>query len=258
VYREEHRFTPGPLERAVGRTGTRDPNTVPETVCLTEDGILVGCLRSGTYHWSDDLGRSWQRLQGAEDHRPEVYQPWIHALPDGRITWAGHYGRDAPIRGEDRDDQYISLHLFRLEVLHRTLDTRLILERGFDSTARRWLNTYTLSLLCDDRPLADKELEFWYVERDQPGFVSHGKLDLEERMQMGGRLIRVRTGSDGKAQVDLSHLDAIEDRHHSIQLVARFNTDCSDPEYKPCQTCQFGFYSNACQDPPLGAYEGES
>ena len=251
VYREDRRFTPGPMEKALGLTRIRQPNMVPETVCLTPDGILIGCMRAGSYHWSDDLGRTWQPLTGIPDIGPEVYQPWIRCLPDGRIACAGHYGRDAPISGEDRDDQYISIHLFSVEVLRKTGDTKILVERDFDPDSDRWLNTYTLTLLCDDRPLPGKEVEFWYVERDQPGYDSFGRHSLEERLAMGGHLLKVRTGPGGKTHVDLSHLDAIENPHHSIQFVARFNPDRADPEYKPYRTCQFEFYSKWSQDPPL-------
>ena len=75
VYRDAERFMPGPLENV--RSGT-----VPETVCSTDDGTLVGCHRPGSYYSSDDLGQTWNRLAGVPDRGPEVYQPWIHALPD--------------------------------------------------------------------------------------------------------------------------------------------------------------------------------
>src|SRR5205823_5646990 len=51
VFRNGSRFTPGPLQHA--RAGR-----VPETVCLTSEGILVGCMRPGHYSWSDDLGQT--------------------------------------------------------------------------------------------------------------------------------------------------------------------------------------------------------
>jgi hypothetical protein len=38
VYREGNRFAPGPLERVPS-------GTMLATVCLTEDGVLVGCRR---------------------------------------------------------------------------------------------------------------------------------------------------------------------------------------------------------------------
>ena len=250
VYRQGETFTPAPLEKSHGDTAVGGENMVPETVCLTPDGILVGCMRAGRYQWSDDLGRTWWPLAGIPDVGPQVYQPWICALADGRIACAGHYGRDAPISGADRDDQYLSIHFFRLEVQRRTRDTRILVEREIDPQTRSCRNAYTLSLQCGDAPLAAKEIEFWYVERDQPGYDSFGRNPLEERMQMGGVLIQERTDADGRVRVDLPHLDG-RGIHHSIQFVVRFNADRSDPDYKPCQTCQFEFYSDSYQDPPL-------
>jgi hypothetical protein len=99
--------------------------------------------------------------------------------------------------------------------------------------------------------LPDKEVAFWYVERGQPGYDSFGRYPLEERLTMGGHVLKAHTDPDGKAYIDLSNLDAIRDPHHSIQLLARFNADRVYPEYQPCQTCQFEFYSRWFQDPPL-------
>ncbi len=241
VYRQGQRFTPGPLERV--RSGQ-----VPETICLTKNGILVGCMRPGSYGWSDDLGQTWQPLPGIPAHGPEVYQPWIHVLDDGRIACAGHFGADDPIGGRD---QYLSIHLFRVKVLRKTKDTQISIERDFDEAKNRWQNRYTLTLKTDGTPLADKPLEFWYVERDKPGYDSWNKHSLPDRMQMGGTLIKVMTGRDGKAKVDLPHLNAIRDVHHSYQLVALFNRNRTDSAYKPAQTAQLEFYANHHQDLPL-------
>jgi hypothetical protein len=241
VYRNGTRFTPGFLERV--RAGA-----VPETVCLTKDGLLVGCMRPGRYSWSDDLGQTWQPLSGIPDRGPEVYQPWIHALDDGRIACAGHLGADDPVGGRD---QYLSVHLFRLKVLRKTKDTQVRVERDFDAARNRWRNRYTLTLTSDGTPLAGKELEFWYVERGKPGYDSWNKQPLAERMKAGGTLVKVRTGADGKASVDLPRLDEIKDLHYSYQLVVRFNMEQTDRDYKPAQTPQLEFYANHYQDAPL-------
>ena len=251
VYREGNRFTPGPMEKALGRTKWGQFNNVPETICLTQEGLLVGCMRAGEYSWSDDLGLTWQPLEGIPDIGPEVYQPWMYCLDDGRIACAGHFGRDAPISGADRDDQYLSIHFFRVQALSRTRDTKILVERDFDAEARRWHNTYTLSLLCEGQPLPDKELEFWYVGKGEEGYESFANIPFEERKALGGTQLHALTDSDGKVRIKLSHLDAIEDTHHSIQFVASFNADRTDPEYKPYQTCQLEYYSIAHMDPPL-------
>jgi hypothetical protein len=234
IYRTPQGWVPGPYECST-------QGTVPETVCLTPEGLLVGCMRAGQYFWSYDLGMTWQRLEGIPDRGPEVYQPWIQYLPDGRIACAGHYGADN-FFGEK--NQYVNLHLFRLEVLRKPKNTHIDLVRAFDEAKSRWKNAYTLTLTCDGQPLAWKELEFWFVERGKPGYDEGGKMTLEERMKTGGETIRVSTGGDGTAHVAIPRLDAITYIHHDIQLVARFNADRRDPDYKPAQTLEFQFYSN--------------
>jgi len=225
VYREGQRFTPGPLEKV--RAGT-----VPETVCLTDQGILVGCMRAGTYYWSDDLGQTWQKLEGTAGNG-EVYQPWIQYLPDGRIACAGHLGADDPIGSRD---QHISIHFFRLEVLRKTKDTKLFVERDFDEEHNRWRNAYTIVLTCNGQPLPNKELEFSYLERNQP--------------ETARKNIKLRTDADGTAHVALPHLDEATNIHLSYQFVVRFNIDRADPEYKPAQTPQMLFYARSHWDPP--------
>ncbi len=234
VYRSEQSWMVGPYERV--RYGT-----VPETACITEEGVLVGCMRAGRYFWSDDLGLTWQVLDSIPDVGPEVYQPWIHCLADGKIACAGHNGADNYF-GEC--EQHVNLHVFRIDVARQTRDTRIEVRRDFDEDQSRWLNTYSLRLTCDGSPLADKELEFWYAERGKPGYESLNKTPLEKRTESGGQTIRVRTGPRGGAQVSLPRLDQIDDIHHSIQLVVRFNADRRDAEYKPTQSPQFEFYSN--------------
>lgn len=234
VYRNGNRFTPGPLERV--RSGR-----VPETVCLTREGLLIGCMRAGSYSWSDDLGENWSPLAGIPRLGPEVYQPWINLLPDGRIACAGHYGYDDAIGTRE---QYVSIHTFRVEQLRKTQSTRIRLERDFDDERQRWKNSFMLQLTSGDEPLANKELEFWYVERGRPGADSWNKTPLEERMKAGGTSIRVHTGADGTARVDLPHLDPITDTHYWYQVVVRFNADGKDTAYRPAQTPQFNFYAN--------------
>ncbi len=237
IYRTKHGFVPGPFERSYSKL-------VPETVAITEDNLLVGCMRNSRYAWSDDLGLTWFPLEGIPESITkglETYQPWIQYLGNGRFANAGHYGHDN-FYGEM--DQYLMIHFFRVEQLRKTRNTRIDLVRDFDEAKSRWKNAYTLTLTCDGQPLAGKELEFWFVERGKPGYDDAGKLRLEERMRMGGETIRVTTGNDGIARVGIPRLDAITYIHHDIQLIARFNADRRDPEYKPAQTLEFQFYSN--------------
>ena len=221
VYRDGRRFTPGPLERV--RAGK-----VPETVCLTPEGILVGCMRAGTYYWSDDLGQTWQSLHGAPSSG-EVYQPWIHYLPDGRIACAGHNGSDTPISAGRRGENHINLHLFRVKVLRKTKDVKIGVERVFDEKTQKCPNLYRITLTSDGGPLPDKELEF----------------------KLGDKTIKARTDANGSATIALPEKDKITDVHSAYGFVVHFNRDRHDPEFKPAQSQRFSFYANYHQDPPL-------
>ncbi|MEO6436067.1 MAG: sialidase family protein, partial [Tepidisphaeraceae bacterium] len=238
VYRDGDRFTPGPLERV-------QSGVVPETVCLTNDGLLIGCHRPGTYHWSDDLGQNWHPLEGASS-TIEVYQPTIHHLGDGRIACAGHYGADDPIGSRD---QSINLHRFTVSAPRKAVAPKLWIDRGFDEAHKRFLNSYTVSLSAGGKPLANKPIDVWYVARDTPGYDPFNAKPLEERMKLGGKRVALRTGDDGKAKLDLPEFDGVADIHASYQLVIRFNADRADPEYTSASLPQLEYYANSGLDP---------
>ena len=248
IYRQGRQWTPGPLERARGKTKWGDPNQVPETVAMSEGGILVGCMRAGTYSWSDDQGLNWQRLEGIPEMGPEVYQPWIYCLGGDRFVCAGHYGADDAIGSQD---QHLTLHTFDINVRRRTKNTRIEVTREFDEGKQRWVNTYPVRILCDDEPVVGKEIEFWYVEMRKPGNDSWNKTPLEERMKMGGTLLRAVTDEHGIARISLPQYDTVDNIRPTIQFVVRFNVDGRYPDYKPAQSPQFEFRLLHYEDPPL-------
>ncbi|HTL29893.1 MAG TPA: sialidase family protein, partial [Tepidisphaeraceae bacterium] len=238
VYRDGDRFTPGPLQRV-------HSGFVPETVCLTDDGVLIGCHRPGTYYFSTDLGQNWQPLEGAPSSM-EVYQPWIQYLGHGKVACAGHYGADDPIGGRD---QYISLHTFAVQTLHKTTTPKLWIDRAFDNAKKSWLNRYTITLKADDKPLGGKDIEVWYVARDKPGYDSFNSKPLAERMKLGGKTITLRTDANGSATLALAEFDNIESIHASYQLVIRFNADHHDAEFNSAELPQLEYYANSGMDP---------
>lgn len=241
VYRQGNRFTPGPFQRV--KSGT-----VPETVAMTEDGVIVGCLRNSNYQWSDDLGRTWFPLTGAKHMGREMYQPYMQYLGKGRFACAGHYGYDDAIA---KADQYLMIHTFDLKVNRRTEDTKITVERDFDESTGFWPNSYTVTLTSGGKPLPDKELTFWWVGRDKPGYDSWGVKTLEERMKLGGTTIKLRTGADGSARISLNEMDQVkETRHNTYQFVVLFNQDRSDKAYKPAQSVQFEQHAWWTQNPP--------
>ena len=227
VYRNGNVFTPGPLERV-------HSGTVPETVCLTDDGILVGCMRAGSYYWSDDLGQNWQRLEGVRGNG-EVYQPWMNYLGNGKVACAGHLGLDDAF---GKRDQYVCLQTFKVEVLRKTVATKLWIERDFDEPTRNFLNSFTVSLTANGAPVTNKDVQVWHVFRDAPGYDSWNKTPLAERMKLGGKTIAVRTGPNGTGRFALPEYDGITNTHRSYQVVVRFNPDGQYPDFKPAQLPQ--------------------
>jgi hypothetical protein len=238
VYRDGNRFTPGPLERV-------HSGAVPETICLTEEGVLIGCHRPGTYHWSNDLGQNWRPLDGAPS-TIEVYQPWIQYLGNNKVACAGHLGADDPIGARD---QYISIHTFNVQVQQKTSTPKLWIERGYDATKKSFLNTYTISLTSNDAPLPDKDIQVWYVARDQPGYDSYNSKPLADRMKAGGKSITLHTDANGKATLDLPEFNAVTDIHASYQMVIRFNPDGQYPDYRSAELPQLEYYANSGLDP---------
>ena len=230
VYRTKQGLVPGPLLKCDGQS-------VPETVVLSREGILVGGMRNGGYSWSDDEGETWYKLTGAPGCG---YQPMIRQMQDGRILCAWHRGADDAFASAE---QFVGLHLFRLKVNRPAAKTQLKIDRDYDAQQDRFLNAYMLTLTADGRPLANKKVELWYVARDAPGYDSWCHNPIAERMKLGGKLISAATNGAGQARFVLAEFDGKTSVHDSYQLFARFNADRSDPDYKPVSTPQCEFYA---------------
>jgi hypothetical protein len=238
VYRDGNRLTPGPLEHV-------HSGTVPETVCLTEDGVLIGCMRPGKYFWSSDLGQNWRLLEGAPENI-DVYQPWIQHIGHGRIACAGHHGADDPIGGRD---QFISVQTFEVETLQKRHDAKLWIERDINESKHAWLNSFEISLTSNGLPLTDRDLEVWYVARDAPGYDSWNSKPLAERMKLGGKTLTIHTDKTGHTKLRLPEFDGITNIHASYQLVVRFNSDQRYTDYNPTQLPQLEYYANSGWEP---------
>jgi hypothetical protein len=266
VHRTNHGFVPGSYELST------TPDRVPETVCLTEGGLLVGCMRGPWYAVSDDEGLTWEPLAGlppVEEIRGHVYQPYIQYLGRGEVACAGHFGADDPIALK-RHANYIMLHRFALQARQPTGAVRIRVSRPYDVDTGRYPNVYLLHLTSGGRPMPGVELAFWYAERwefeeevlrrmdeadgplselpvgvddSPPSYDNYGRRTLEERMALGGKTLCLLTDEQGMARVELPHLDRIKYIHHSIRFVVRFNWDGRYPHYRRVQTMQYEFYS---------------
>jgi hypothetical protein len=260
IYRSGRSFVPGPYERAISWE-----NCVPETVALTEDGILVGCMRSSAYAWSDDLGLSWHGLKGIPEEITDpgkygsvahMYQPWMQYLGRGKFACAGHCGFDDVLAKEY--DNHIELHIFEMDVKEKPKETRISLSRDYDEASMCWPNSYTVTLFCGSKPLPGKTVELWWVKNGEPGGESGESCGpLDERIRRGGTLLRSLTDSSGKACFALEGPCDLETRHWRddlndyIYLTARFNADRADNGHRPAQTLQYGFYTRSRFEPGL-------
>ena len=107
VRRTKTGLIPGPVHRVAG-------GTVPETVCITRSGLLVGAIRIGAYTCSNDDGATWHEISGLPKSN---YQPQIIELKDGRFLCAWHKSEGGP--GGDhfvgQDHQFVGAHIFRLD-----------------------------------------------------------------------------------------------------------------------------------------------
>lgn len=216
IYRVGERFVPGPF-LALEREPGLNP---PECITLATDGLLIGCYRTAHYLWSDDLGKRWHRLSGAENTR---YQPMIHQLPDGRIACAWHQGYDDPIAGAN---QYIGMDFFRVRVNEKRAETRLRLIRKFDAAANQFTNTVTVTLTADGKPLAGKTVQVWCGAS-------------ADRRRDSGATAKATTGADGRVDVRLPGIGS----EGQFEVLAHFNEDGSDKGYQPADSAVCLFYA---------------
>lgn len=253
VYRTAYGWIPGPYERCANCEGYT-VNPAPETVAMTEDGVIVGALRNGRYSWSDDYGIHWYPLSGIPDHimNPpahgavtEIYQPWINYLGNGEFACAGHYGFDDPL--EKGHANYINLHRFRLVVGERLMPATLSLRRCFDTAVRSDRNRYVVHFESNGSPVVDREIELWYfVYGKDEGADPFNRLSLEERITKGGQVMRGRTDRDGICVFNVAQFDDVpeEDIHHYVQYVVRFVPEDGESEVLATTSLVYGFYTN--------------
>jgi len=194
---------------------------VPETVCITPEGLLVGALRGKPYSCSADLGENWFEIAGLP---PSRYQPMILQAGDGRILNAWHNGYDAHF-GEV--DMFIGIHEFRLDA-SLPKSTRLTLKRRLRPDGNKFINAYDAKLTAGGRPVADREIEL----RLLPVWTPEGKHEPRD-VREAGELRRAVTDAEGVARFELTELDRIPDVHFAYRLAASFSPKSGD-ELAPC------------------------
>lgn len=196
---------------------------VPETICMTSDGLLVGALRNRTYSCSNDLGANWYEIAGLPDSK---YQPMIACLSDGRFLNAWHLGSDHHFA---EVDMFVGLHSFRVEA-DLPDPTSLSLRRQLDSEGNRYINAFEVRLTCSGKPVAGRKIRLHMLPRYRPdGYEHTGEVrdatDVREAV----------TDDQGTVRFALPEMDQCRDIHFSYKVVAIFSPEAGD-DLLPCQS----------------------
>ena len=216
VRRQGKRFIPqGVLDIVSG--------SVPETLVITKEGLLVGTRRGGIYSCSKDLGSTWYPI-GDLPHA--LYQPRIIQLDDGRFLSEAHFGADNFV-GEV--DQYVGQHVFRLEE-HLPTPTTLALERDRNAAGTQYINAYTATLKTGTQPLADREVKFT-VRAATRGRRSYKTEEFARR-----------TDAAGNVHLSLPDFDKSIDIHRDYSVVADFSPSANDESLTAARSRKYAAY----------------
>ena len=216
VHRQGYRFLPGPMYKVAD-------GKVPETVTLTGTGLLVGTSRGRDYVCSNDLGASWYQIDGMPKSK---YQPYIMQMRDGTFLNAWHHGGDNYF---GQIDQYIGTHRFRLQG-HLPVATQLTIERDRSCDDEIYLNTFTVILTAEGKPLAGKTIQFAFNMRYTEDF------ERSSDPRVSGTRSSVVTDEHGLATLDLRvPMDAVENIHQHYRVVAWYAPEKVACDFAP--TC---------------------
>ena len=197
--------------------------TVPECLVYTRDGLLVGAVRNGGYHCSNDEGANWHPIAGLPVCR---YQPYMVELSDGRLLCTWHVGGDN-FFGELH--QWVGSHAFRLET-DLPQPTKLRLVRLLDESQSKYTNRYAVILTSGDRPVSGKPVNFAYHRRYTEAY------DMSRDPKKSGTRRTIVTDDAGRAVLDLSELDGETNMHLSYRVTAWFEPVESDVRLLPCRS----------------------
>ena len=202
---------------------------VPETIVLSEGGLLVGARRGGVYACSNDLGENWHEIADAPKCK---YQPMIEALPNGRFIAAWHLGFDSSF-GEY--DMHIGTHAFALEE-RVPKATAIAMEQALSPDGDHYVNAFRATLTTGGKPVAGRELVL-YVKNAR----------LPEPVWESTDVRKATTDENGEALFTLPDKDAINDIHHIYTVGARFAPDGDAPgngeDLAPCKGPTFSSYT---------------
>lgn len=215
IHKTPQGWIPGPVFKI-------ESDGVPESVCCTSDGLLVGSTRHGPYTCSNDEGDTWYEIEEAPNCE---YQPMTIPLKDGRFLTAWHKHGDC-FFGEH--DQFVGQHVFSLE---RTMPARTMLQlrRDRNEEGTKYLNAFTATLAADGKPLPGYKVVFTVQDRYRDTY------DLEPPAPTPYTLEAI-ADSQGQAHVHLEAFDRERNIHHSYTIDARFVPEGDDLGMAPCES----------------------
>lgn len=199
------------IERGAPPHPASDPQGgfVPETIVRARSGILVGARRNKPYSVSNDDGMNWTPV---EDLPPSLYQPFMIALPNGRIANFGHVGGDSPFGHEDMT---IGVDLFDVQDVLPPVST-LTLRRVMSEDRDQYLNAFEARLARGSVPVSDAEIVFRFVEvwNDDGSYTTTPQKDAPLQLT-------ARTDADGIARIAVSAFDGRGDinLYYSVDAV---------------------------------------
>lgn len=207
VKRVDGRYINGTLY-GIGKGAPEDPQRdaqggyVPESVVRLSDGLLVGSRRNQLYTYSADNGENWFQIPNLPK---SLYQPWLLALPSGKIINFFHKGGDSAF---GQHDMYMGADIFTLEN-HLPGQPSLTLRRCLTPDGNQYSHCFTAQLCCGGAPLEGRELSFF----SSPAWRSDGSSNTDGR-DKAKYIKRARTNAEGEATVCFDEYAAYGDIHH--------------------------------------------
>ncbi|MFH1007777.1 MAG: sialidase family protein [Candidatus Latescibacterota bacterium] len=186
IHRRKSGLLPAAMYRVVD-------GTVPETVCATGTGLLVGASRGGTYVCCNDEGATWKEISSMP--RCE-YQPFMIEGIEDRLLCAWHKHGDCAF-GEHH--QFVGMHAFSLDDSKLPEATQLVLTRDQDRAKTHYTNSYTAHLSSGGKDLPNREIRFHTQMRYRDTY------DLAPPAPESREIVKVTDGH-GKARFQMSEL----------------------------------------------------
>ncbi len=202
----------------------RQGGFTPETVTITEDGLIVGARRGGVYSCSNDLGENWYEIDGASACK---YQPMIEYLGDNKFLTVWHEGGDTRF-GEI--DMFIGLHDFTVKA-NLPKPAKLTLQRELSEDKRQYINSYLAKLTADGEPAAGREIELRVRNLRLP--QPDGKVN-PINVWDSPDIRKAVTDEDGIARFALKDKENIMDVGHCYEVAVSF-TPNPDDDLLPCK-----------------------